>query len=74
MIEELQPSFICYQASSQKCKVFAQGRHIEKTWNNHDEVVKEIIDEKLESRFKMYKKTIRLHRNVCLMKEIDCSS
>lgn len=57
-----------------KCKVFAQGRHIEKTWSNHNEVVKEIIEEKLESRFEMYKKIIRLHRNVCPMKEIDCSS
>lgn len=24
-----------------KYKVFAQGRHIEKTWNNHDEMVKD---------------------------------
>lgn len=52
----------------------AQGRHIEKTWNNHDEEVEEIIEEKLESIFEMYKKTIRLHINVCPMKEIDCSS
>lgn len=56
-----------------KCKAFAQGRPTEKTWNNYDEVVKEIIEEKLESRFEMYKKSIRLHRNVCPLKEIDSS-
>lgn len=56
-------------------KVLAQWRHIEKTWNNHYEVVKEISEEKLESRFEMYKKKItRVHRHVCPMKEIDCSS
>lgn len=51
-----EPEEFSKQASSKNTKSLPMWRQIEKTWNNHYEVVKEISEENLESRFEIYKK------------------
>lgn len=48
-----------YLLAGKLSEFLALQRHIEKTWNNDYEVVKEISEENVESKSDMYKKTMK---------------